>query len=294
MIKMTGAEEVREPITQVMEEEDGVKLIVELPGVSQDSIKMGVAGDILKLDAEGKRGRFRTVQVIPFEPDPERIAVTFSQGVLEVELKKRTERTREDSSQDGKDGELSIPMISLEKEMEELKSELDKVLEEKAALEERIGFLQRDFQNIRRRHENEKESIADRKISEIASGLVDVLDSFSFAKESILSSGCDSKSISSMIKGVEMVEAQVLNLFSRVGISPMVATGQHFDPNFHEAVGYVEEGGLGDEVVAKEIKKGYIYKGKTLRPAQVLVNRRPSGKKRERRSSRSSKRKEKS
>jgi molecular chaperone GrpE len=275
---MAEGEDIREPQVQMVDEDDGVRLIVELPGVAQDSIKMGVSGDVLKLDADGKRGKFSTVQVIPFEPDPERIAVTFSQGVLDIDLKKK-----HDPEDDGKkvDSELSISIVSMEKELDRLKEQLQVVSEEKGSLEERLHFLQRDFQNIKRRHETEKESIADRKIIDMAQGLIDVLDSFGFAKKQI-SSGSRDKGVDNTLKGVEMIENQVMNLFTRLGIKTLATKGACFDPNFHEAVGYVENRELDDEVVAEEVKTGYVYKETTIRPAQVLVNRKPVEKKRSR------------
>ncbi len=269
---MTGGDEVREPVTEIIEADDGAKLVVELPGVSQDSIKMGVSGDILKLDAEGKRGKFTTVQVISFEPDPERISVTFSQGVLELDLRRRGEAPKADD--DMPEEELSISLGSLEKELELLRGELGRVIEEKSSIEERFNLLQRDVHNIRRRHDIEKESIADRKISEISVGLIEVLDSFSFAKGSISGLRGD-KNISNLLKGVEMVENQVLNLFKNIGITIIPAEGQTFDPNFHEAIAFIEDPDLPDEIVAKELKRGYLYKGNTIRPSQVQVNRRP-------------------
>ena len=270
---MTDGGDIREPVTEVIEVDGGARLIVELPGASQDSIKMGVSNDILKLDAEGKRGKFSTVQVIPFEPDPERISVTFSQGVLEVDLRKREDPLSKEEKE--QEEELSITLGSLERELELLRGELGRVIEEKSSMEERFNLLQRDVHNIRRRHEAEKESIADRKISEIAVGLVEVLDSFSYAKGSINDSAGNNSS--SMLKGVEMLENQVLNLFKSIEITIIPAVGQTFDPNFHEAIGYVEDPDLEDEVVARELKRGYLYKGRTLRPAQVQVNKRPGG-----------------
>ncbi len=272
---MADGEDVREPVAQVEETVDGARLIVELPGVTQDSIKMGVSSDILKVDAEGKRGKFSTVQVISFEPDPERISVTFSQGVLEVDMKRKD--SKETKIEKTEEEELSISLDSLEKELERFKEQLGKVSEEKSLLEERVHFLQKDFQNIRRRHETEKESIADRKIIEIGSGLIDVLDSFIFAKESINRSSSAKDNIVAMMRGIEMVENQVLNLFNRIGIKIMASEGRPFDPNFHEAIGYTESMDLEDEVISKEIKECYLYKGNALRPAQVIVNRRPKG-----------------
>jgi molecular chaperone GrpE len=272
--------DTREPLTEIVEGSDGALLTVELPGVAQDAIRMAVSGDILKVEADGSRGKFSTIQVLPFEPDPETISVTFSQGVLSVSLKKKK------TSDDGTTVEtkvsmgepISVSLEEVENELEILREELYKVSEERASLEERVNFLQRDFMNLRRRHENEKESIADRKIEEIAVGLVEVLDTFKLAKETIMGPKSKKNNIESVLKGLEMVENQVRSIFERVGISRIESLGVQFDPNYHEAVGYVEKKQLEDDLVAEEIKPGYIYKERALRPAQVMVNRKPHAK----------------
>ncbi len=269
--------DAREPLTEIVEDPDGALLTVELPGVAQDAIKMAVSGDILKLEADGSRGKFGTIQVLPFEPDPEAISVTFAQGVLSISLKKRkgSEENGNVETKVSMGEPISVSLEEVEMELERLRDELFKVSEERASLEERVNFLQRDFMNLRRRHENEKESIADKKIEEIAAGLVEVLDTFTLAKESIKVSNSDRNNVESVLKGLEMVENQVRSIFGKVGISRMNSLGTYFDPNFHEAVGYVERKDMQDDVVAHEIKPGYIYKERALRPAQVMVNRNP-------------------
>lgn len=274
---MDGKEkEAREPLTDIVETSDGALLTAELPGVAQDAIKIAVSKEILKLEANGSRGLFSTIQALPFEPDQDRISVTFSQGVLAVSLKRKPDDVEHV-------GEKQVPIeapvdASLEEmghEIEILRKELIQVSEERASIEERAHFLQRDFQNLKRRHENEKESIADRKIEDLAGGLVDVLDSFKMAKESMSKAKGKKGTQDAMLKGLEMIENQVVNLFQRIGITNFVSMGQHFDPNFHEAIGYVERENLEDEIIAEEVKCGYVYKGRAIRPAQVMVNKKP-------------------
>lgn len=279
MIKMPGEDRnTREPLSDISEIDGGARLTVELPGVSQDAIRMAVSGDILKLDADGSRGRFSTIQALPFEPDPDRISVTFSQGVLEVMLRKRDPEAApapEEEAGQGEETQMSISLESMEQELERMKAELSRVSEERSSLEERVHFLQRDFRNIKRRHEEEKETLADTRIQEVALGLIEVLDAFSYAKGSVVGSGKGDKNRQSFLKGIEMVEARVENLFKGIGISQMRSVGQPFDPEFHEAVGFVEMSDIEDETVAEEVKKGYTYKGRAVRPSQVIVNRKP-------------------
>ena len=274
---MVGKEKVeREPLMEIIETSDGALLTAELPGVAQDAIKIAVSKGILKLEADRSRGKFSTIQALPFEPDQDRISVTFSQGVLAVSLKMKPDDVEHVGEKHvAVETAVEASFEEMGKEIDILRDELIKVSEERASLEERVHFLQRDFQNLKRRHETEKESIADRKIEEVALGLIDVLDNFKLAKSSILNTKSKEGSKESMVKGLEMIENQVVNLFQRIGISKMATEGNHFDPNFHEAVGYVERADLDDEVIASEVKYGYSYKGRAMRPAQVMVNRKP-------------------
>ncbi|MBN1390353.1 MAG: nucleotide exchange factor GrpE [Candidatus Thermoplasmatota archaeon] len=266
----------REPTTEVMETPEGARVTVELPGVAQDAIRIAVSKDILKLEADGVRGRFSTIQALPFEPDPDGISVTFSQGVLEIMITRKQDDVLHE-------GERCVPVITpvdtsiqqMEKEMEVLRIELTRTIAERTSLEDRVSYLQRDFQNLKRRHDGEKETIADRRIEELAGGLFDVLDSFKYARDSMERSGGRGNALDQMRKGVEMVEKQVIDLFQRIGISKVGAEGQHFDPYYHEAVGFSERKDIEDETIVQEVKTGYVYKGRTLRPAQVIVNKRP-------------------
>ncbi|MFW3145728.1 MAG: nucleotide exchange factor GrpE [Thermoplasmatota archaeon] len=279
MIKMPGEDKnTREPLSDISELDGGVRLTVELPGVPQDAIRMAVSGDILKLDADGSRGKFSTIQALPFEPDPDRISVTFSQGVLEVILRKRDPEAGspvDEKAGPVEEAQMSISLESMEQELERMKAELSRVSVERSSLEDRVHLLQRDFRNIKRRHEEEKEALADTRIQEVALGLIEVLDTFSYAKGSIKGPVGSETNHGSILKGIEMVELQVKNMFNRIGISPITSKGQPFDPEYHEAVGFVERSDLEDDMVAEEIRKGYIYKGKAVRPSQVIVNKKP-------------------
>jgi molecular chaperone GrpE len=275
---MDGKEKgAREPVTDIVETSEGALLTSELPGVAQDAIKIAVSKDILKLEADGTRGLFSTIQALPFEPDQDRISVTFSQGVLAVSLKRKPDDVEHVGEKEVPiEAPIEASLEELRKEIDILRKELIQISEERASIEERAHFLQRDFQNLKRRHENEKESIADRKIQDLAVGLVDVLDSFQLAKDSISKAKGKKETQESMLKGLEMIENQVMNIFQRMGITKFISKDQHFDPNFHEAVGYVEKEDLEDEIVSDEIKCGYAYKGRAIRPAQVMVNRKPA------------------
>jgi molecular chaperone GrpE len=268
--------QVREPVTQILEAPEGAKVIIELPGVPQDAIKMALSGDVVKVEAQGMRGRFSTIQVMPFEPDPEGVAISFSQGVLEISLKKRPSvpaPAPEKGADDPKCGEFTYSVIPQGKDAEQLRKDLQKAMEEKAALDSRLKLLLLDYQNLKKRSETEKEAIADRRMEETARGLVEVLDVFQLARASLANMRMEGTQMEQVLKGLEMMEDGILALFQKVGLSGIETRGKAFDPNFHESIGFVEKDDMEDETIVSEVRRGFIYKGRTVRPAHVIVNK---------------------
>ncbi len=268
--------QVREPVTQILETSDGAKVIVELPGVPQDAIKMALSGDVVKIEAQGLRGKFSTIQVMPFEPDPESVAISFSQGVLEISLKKKPEphpAGPETSPPPEKCGEITFSLGPQSKETEQVRKELQKALEERSALESRLKLLLLDYQNLKRRADTERESIADKRMEETARGLVEVLDVFQLGRASVASMKMNGPQMEQVLKGIEMMEGGILSLFQRVGVTSVETKGKPFDPNIHESIGFVEKEDLDDGAIVTEVRKGFLYKGRTVRPAHVIVNK---------------------
>ena len=71
--------------------------------------------------------------------------------------------------------------------------------------------------------------------------------------------------------GMEMIYKQLITVLSDLGVTPIEAVGQEFDPNFHNAVMHAEDEGLGENIVAEEFQKGYKYKDTVLRHSMVKV-----------------------
>lgn len=81
-------EEVREPIVDVFDEEDHILVIVELPGVSEDKIKIEVAGDILNLTASDTDKKYAKEILLPSKVKPPSLKTTYKNGILEIRLEK--------------------------------------------------------------------------------------------------------------------------------------------------------------------------------------------------------------
>ena len=137
-----------------------------------------------------------------------------------------------------------------------------------AALQEkdnRLKRLQADFENFRRRTSKEREEIGNVVTQELLKNLLPIVDNSDRAMATEQQDGEAFK------KGVEMIYTQLGETLKNVGLEPIETEGQKFDPNFHQAVMRVENPDLDDDTIAQELQKGYIVKGKVIRPSMVQV-----------------------
>jgi molecular chaperone GrpE len=272
-MEMPGNATPREPVAEITEIPDGARIAVELPGVSQDGIKMEVSGRMVRIDAEGSRGKFSTIQAVGFDPDPDRMSVTFTQGVLEILLLSKGAPTAEVPKAPPEAPRESPELKALQSELERVVGELGRMSEERAALQMRVAALQKDFQNLRRRHEEEKHILAERRVEDIAISLIEVLDNFERARSGMEGHRSKRPSLDPFLKGIGMVEDSIKVVFCQLGIVPIQSVGRAFDPAYHMSVETVSEKGRPDMEIVSEKLRGYVYNGKVLRPANVVVNR---------------------
>ena len=80
--------EEREPMVDLMDEEDHVLVIAEMPGVGEDDVKLEIHGDVLIVTAERGEQKYRREVLLPRSFSPEQMAYTCRNGVLEVKLQK--------------------------------------------------------------------------------------------------------------------------------------------------------------------------------------------------------------
>ena len=79
------------------------------------------------------------------------------------------------------------------------------------------------------------------------------------------------KSGDAFAEGMNMIYRQLLKTLEELGVKPIEAVGQPFDPNFHNAVMHIEDESLGENVVAEEFQKGYLYRDSVVRHSMVKV-----------------------
>jgi molecular chaperone GrpE len=149
-------------------------------------------------------------------------------------------------------------------------SETEKLKAERDALLDRLARLQAEFDNARKRGVREQQEFREFAAAEVIKNFLPTLDSF----ERALKAGGDS---SEFRNGIELIYRQFQDALQKIGVQPIVSTGQAFDPRIHEAVEMVDSSEVPDHHVLDELQRGYKYKDRLLRPAMVRVARNSRG-----------------
>ena len=147
------------------------------------------------------------------------------------------------------------------------KKELAKKDEEIASWKDKYARQMAEFDNFRKRTEKEKAVRFDDGAKYILEKLLPVVDNF----ERGLSAVTEEQKEDPFIVGMEAVYKQMMQTLSDAGVTPIEAKGEVFDPEKHNAVMHIEDDTLGENIVAEELQKGYMYKDDILRYSMVQV-----------------------
>ena len=134
-------------------------------------------------------------------------------------------------------------------------------------LTDRLRRSMAEFDNFRKRTEKEKSAMFEIGAKDIVERILPVIDNF----ERGLASVPEDVKETSFAEGMEMIYKQLLKNLEEAGVKPIEAVGQPFDPNFHNAVMHIEDDELGENMVAQELHKGYMYRDSVVRHSMVQV-----------------------
>ncbi len=134
-------------------------------------------------------------------------------------------------------------------------------------LTDRVQRQMAEFDNFRKRSEKEKSAMFEIGAKSVLEKILPAVDNF----ERGLSSLDDSQKDDAFVQGMEKVYRQLTGALEGIGVTPIEAVGQHFDPNFHNAVQHVEDEEADENIVVEEFQKGYMYRDSVLRHSMVKV-----------------------
>jgi len=149
--------------------------------------------------------------------------------------------------------------------------EISKLKQERDMLLDRLARLQAEFDNARKRNLKEQQDFRDYALADAIKSLLPIVDSFDRA----LASG---QTGADFANGVQLINRQFHDALTKLGVQPIEAAGQPFDPNLHQAVQMVETDEVEDHHVIDELQRGYKLKDRLLRPAMVRVATNPNKK----------------
>jgi molecular chaperone GrpE len=179
-----------------------------------------------------------------------------------------TEETQEDDPEEGSDenntdGEKK-GFFSRRKKGDKEKAALE---EKVAALEDRVKRQMAEFENFRKRTEKEKQTMFSMGERNVIEKMLPIVDNF----ERGLAAVPENEKETPLASGMEMVYRQLVKQLEDLGVTPIEAVGQEFDPAFHNAVMQVESEEYPSGTVAQEFQKGYKYHDSVIRYSMVGV-----------------------
>lgn len=191
-------------------------------------------------------------QDVPEEDETEESTGGGSEGDAQAADETGDEAVDTEETADAEDSEV---------EREEKKDKKSEQIEE---LTDRLQRNMAEFDNYRKRTEKEKASMYIIGAKEVIEKILPVVDNF----ERGLASAEEGDAFA---EGMQMVYKQLMTTLTEMGVQPIEAVGQEFDPNLHNAVMHVEDPEAGENTVVEELQKGYTYKDFVVRHSMVKV-----------------------
>ena len=139
---------------------------------------------------------------------------------------------------------------------------------------ERLLRTTADFENFKKRAAREKIESAQYASASLLTKVLPVLDNFEMALAAAHSAKDDK--LASLQSGVTMIQQQLKSILAEIGLEEIDAAGKPFDPTFHEAVSQQESATVPEDHVLQQLRKGYKFKDRLLRPATVVVAKKPA------------------
>lgn len=147
------------------------------------------------------------------------------------------------------------------------KKKKDKKDEQIEELNDRVKRQMAEFDNFRKRSEKEKSQMFDMGAKNVIEKILPVVDNFERGFTTVEEADKDD----AFVQGMQQVYKQLMTELETIGVTPIEAVGQEFNPDFHNAVMQVESEEYESGIIAQEFMKGYMYKDTVVRHSMVGV-----------------------
>ncbi|HJB86149.1 nucleotide exchange factor GrpE [Mordavella massiliensis] len=200
------------------------------------------------------------------ETAEEETAQETAEEAAEETAEETAQETSEEASEEAADSEKAEEG-SEEKKKFFGKKKKDKKDEKIEELTDKLTRQMAEFDNFRKRTEKEKSQMYEVGAKDIIEKILPVVDNF----ERGLAAVTEEEKENAFVQGMEKVYKQLMTTLEGIEVKPIEAVGKEFDPNFHNAVMHVEDENLGENIVAEEFQKGYLYRDSVVRHSMVKV-----------------------
>jgi molecular chaperone GrpE len=143
---------------------------------------------------------------------------------------------------------------------------------------DRLLRIAADLENFKKRAARERIEAAQAAAAVLIQKILPVLDHFEMAQTAAQTAEVPQGGIASLQAGVAMIQQQLKNTLAEIGLEEIDASGKPFDPTWHEAVSQQETADVPEGHVVQQLRKGYKLRDRLLRPATVIVAKKPSAK----------------
>ena len=147
------------------------------------------------------------------------------------------------------------------------KNKKDKKDEKIEELTDRLTRQMAEFDNFRKRTEKEKSQMYEIGAKDIIEKILPVVDNF----ERGIAAVPEEEKSNPFAEGMEKIYKQLMTTLEEIGVKPIEAVAQEFDPDFHNAVMHVEDEEVGENIITEEFQKGYLYRDSVVRHSMVKV-----------------------
>jgi molecular chaperone GrpE len=188
----------------------------------------------------------------------------YSNADDSLELTEEARGVAAESKSPEKDQVAADPLAGLQAEVTSLR-------EESARWHDRFLRKAAELENYRKRIEKERKDWSYQAKSAVILEFLPIMDSCERALRSLEGAAQLDPDLEQYKQGVELLYKQLGDTLNRLGVKPIEATGQRFDPNLHEAMTRMETTEYDENTVISELTPGYTYMDRLLRPVQVVV-----------------------
>jgi len=147
------------------------------------------------------------------------------------------------------------------------KSKKDKKDEQIVELTDKLTRQMAEFDNFRKRTDKEKSQMYEIGAKDIIEKILPVVDNFDRGLNSV----SEAEKESAFVEGMDRIYKQLLTTLEEVGVKPIEALGEEFNPDLHNAVMHIEDEEAGENIIVEEFQKGYTYRETVIRYSMVKV-----------------------